>query len=122
MVRNYPTRVQEYEELHSQSCVADMSGQPRGGGTSRTTENIALRQMAPAKQQEYDAVQKAVEITRLYPNGPERIELIRRMYWSGKKRSIHSVIASLYIAEATGKRWHSAIIRLVGNVLATKTE
>lgn len=114
MVRNYPARVQEYEQLHSQSCVADMSGQPHGGGASRTTENIALRQMPPAKQQEYDAVRKAVEITRRYENGEERIALIRRMYWSGKKRDINSVIVSLYIAEATGRRWHSAFIRLVG--------
>ena len=59
-------------------------------------------------------MRKAVEITRMYPNGPERLELIRRMYWSGKKRNINDVIVSLYIAEATGRRWHSAFIRLVG--------
>lgn len=114
MVRNYPARKQEYEELHNQSLVADMSGMPRGIGASRATEDIALRQMAPAKQQEYDAVTRAVEITKLLPSGDKRIELIERMYWKGRKLNIDSVIMSVGVADITGKRWHGAFIRLVG--------
>ncbi len=114
MVRNYPARQQEYEELHSQALVADLSGMPRGGSSSRCTENIALRQMAPAKQQEYEAVTRAVSITELYPDGDRRVELIRQMYWKGRKQNIESVVYNLHIATATGRRWHSAFIRLVG--------
>ena len=114
MIRNYPARKQEYEDLHSQTVVADLSGMPRGCGGGRTTETIALRQMAPAKQMEYDAVTKAIEITKLMPNGDLRVELIRRMYWKGKKRNIDSVVYELHIAIATGKRWHGAFVRLVG--------
>lgn len=114
MVRNYPARKAEYEELHSQSLTADASGMPKSNGASRTTEDIVLRQMAPMKQQEYDAVTRAVNITRLLPSGDKRIELIARMYWKGRKLRIDSVIYGLGVAEATGKRWHSAFIRLVG--------
>lgn len=114
MVRNYPSRKAEYERLHSQSLSADMSGMPRGGDKARTTENIALLQMAPMKQAEYDAVTRAIEITKLLPNGEERVQLIQRMYWSGRKLNINDVVFDLYIAEATGKRWHSSFIRLVG--------
>lgn len=114
MVRNYPARKAEYEELHTQSLVSDMSGMPRGNGTARTTENIVLRQMAPMKQQEYDAVTRAIEITKLLPRGADRVKLIEQMYWKGRKLRIDSVIYGLGVAEATGKRWHSAFIRLVG--------
>ncbi len=114
MVRNYPARKKEYEELHSQSLVADLSGMPKGGGVGRAVEDIALRQMAPAKQQEYDAVKRAIAITELYPDGKRRVELIRQMYWKGRKQNIDSVTIDIHVASATGKRWHSSFIRLVG--------
>lgn len=116
-VRNYPARKKEYEELHSQSMVAEISGMPSGHDVSRTTENIAMRTMAPMKQKEYDAVCQAIEVTRLMPCGEDRINLIARMYWQGKKRGINSVIYDLGVAEATGKRWHGVFIRLVGEFL-----
>ena len=114
MVRNYPARKAEYEELHAQSLVADMSGLPKGGNVSRTTEAIALRQMPPMKQREYDAFTRAIAITRLMPLGEKRMELIERMYWKGHKRNIADVIYQIGIAEPTGKRWHARFIRLVG--------
>ena len=99
MVRNYPTRKQEHEafckHLHE-------------------TASPRMRQMAPAKQREYDAVTRAIEVTRLLPDGDKRVELIRRMYWSGRKLTINAVIMSVGVAECTGKRWHGAFIRLVG--------
>lgn len=87
---------------------------PHSGNVSRTTENIALQQLPPAIQNEYDAVTRAVDITMLLPDGEKRVELIRRMYWKGKKLDITDVISKIGVAEATGKRWHGAFIRLVG--------
>lgn len=120
MVRNYPARKEEYEALHSQSLVADMTGMPGSGVASRTTENIALREMPKMKQQEYEAVTRAIEITRLMPNGDLRLELIRRMYWSGRKLRIEDVINSVGVADITGKRWHGAFIQLVAECVGYK--
>lgn len=122
MVANYPRRKAEYEELHAQSLVAEMSGMPSGNGISRTTENIALRQMAPLKQQEYDAVKKAIEITKQMPNGDKRMELITEMYWKGKRKYIKNVIYRIGVGEATGKRWHARFIQLVGRFVGYTTE
>ena len=116
-VRNYPARKEEYEELHTQSVCSDVTGLPKGGGVSRTVENIAIREMAPMKQQEYDAVTRAIEVTKLLPNGDKRMELIARMYWSGKKLAIKDVIPKVHVAQATGDRWHGAFIRLVGEFM-----
>ena len=120
MVRNYPARKEEYEALHTQSLVADTTGMPRGGGSSRTTENIALREMPRMKQQEYEAVTRAIEITRMMPNGELRLELIRRIYWQGKKLRIEDVINSIGVADVTGKRWHGAFIQLVAECVGYK--
>ena len=113
-VRNYPNRKKEYEQLHSQSVTAGGGGAMGSEGVNRRTENIALRQLPPAKQNEYDAVTKALEITKMKPDGDKRIDLIRRMYWEGKKLRVTDVIMHVGIAEATGWRWHSEFIELVG--------
>lgn len=114
MVRNYPIWKEKHDELHAQSCVADMGGMPSGSEVSRKTENIALRQLPRAIQNEYDAVSLAIEITLLMPDGEKRVDLIRRMYWLGKKLNVTDVVPQIPVAEATGWRWHSTFIHLVG--------
>jgi hypothetical protein len=116
-VRNYPSRKAEYEELHRQQVTQAIGSSPGTGGINRTTENIALKQMPPMKQQEYDAVARAIQITRLLPDGDSRLALIERMYWQGKKLNIYQVIYQVGISEATGKRWHNRFIRTVGECL-----
>ena len=116
MVRNYPARKAGHEAALEQSIAADISGMPKGGGgISRPVESIALRPIPPAIQQEYEAVTRAVEITKLMPYGDKRMELIELIYWKGKKLKICDAIDKIGIAEATGKRWHGDFIRLVGN-------
>lgn len=116
-VRNFPARQAEYEEMHRQSLNQKLTGMPGGNGVGRTTESIALRQMAPMKQAEYDAVSKAVGITKRLPYGDKRIELIERMYWQGRKMNISQVVYQVGVADATGKRWHNRFIRTVGECL-----
>ena len=116
-VRTYPARKREYEDLHSQSVSAENSGLPKGNAVNRTVENITLREMAPMKQKEYEAVTQAIKVTKLLPNGDKRIELIARKYWQGKELAIKAVIPHIHVAQATGDRWHSAFIRLVGEFM-----
>ena len=117
IVRNYPERKREYTELHEQSMSAEITGMPRGSGTTRTTEMFAIREMAPMKQKEFEAVRAAVEVTKRLPNGEIRIELIRRVYWQNGKSTLKAVYPQLHIAQATAERWHGAFIRLVGEFL-----
>lgn len=117
VVRNYPNRKKEFEELHTQSVCSDMSGMPKSSDVSRTIENIALREMAPMKQLEYDAVTRAIAVTKLLPDGDKRVDMIEKMYWKGKKLNIDDVTYSVGIAEATGKRWHGTFIRQVGEFM-----
>ena len=73
--------------------------------------------MARMKQVEYDAVTMAIQLTELLPDGKNRLSLIDRMYWQGRKLTIDQVVYQVGIAEATGRRWHADFIRLVGKTL-----
>ena len=117
VVRNYPARKAEYEELHRACLTAPVSGMPGSSDVARSTENIALRKMPPQKQREYEAVSRAIDVTKRLPDGAKRLELIQRMYWNGRRLYIGQVIYQIGISEATGKRWHARFIRIVGEYL-----
>lgn len=119
-VRNYPARKREYEELTSPKVTASISGMPGGGSVSRTVENLALREMAPMKQKEYEAVTKAIEVTKRLPNGDLKVKLISLMYWQGKKVPIKYVIPRIHICPQTGRRWHMDFLDLVGGYMGYK--
>ena len=81
VIRAYPGLKKEYEALHEQSVTANTSGMPGCGEVSRGTENIAIRELPYTKQREYEAVRRAVEYTKHFKNGEERLKIIDLMYW-----------------------------------------
>lgn len=114
MIRAYPTRKKEYDALHAQTVTADLSGMPRGGGASRTTETIALRQLPPTRQREYDAVRKAINITRRKPDGAARLKVIELVYWK-KSHNIAGAALKIPCHEQTAKDYHRDFIYLVAD-------
>lgn len=113
MVRAYPGLQEEWRNIHEQSITSACSGMPHNGGASRTVETIAARQMPKGRQKEFDAVSRAIELTKLMDNGAERMELIRLVHWK-KSHTIAGAARSLHCSEETAKRWHGSFIRLVG--------
>lgn len=112
VVRAYPELKKEYDELHIQSITAGMSGMPSGGGVSRGTEDIAVRELPYTKQREYESVRRAIETTKLMNNGAQRLRIIELVHW---KRS-HTVEGAAMLAGYSpdrGKQMHGDFIRLV---------
>lgn len=112
-VREYPKHKAELQRLHSQKITADLNGMPGGGGVSRTTENIALKELPPAKQADYEAVHLAIEQTQRERCGDETMKLIRLKYWQGRHFTLAAIAMRLNISEATARRWHGEFIRKV---------
>lgn len=113
-VRNYPARQRKYAELHRQSVTQQLTGMPGSCGVSRNAENIALKQLPPRQQQEYDAVTAAIASTVKMVYGKERKELIALMYWQGRKMTISQVAYRVNAGDALAKQWHREFIWLVG--------
>lgn len=114
MIRDYPDLKKAWNDLHSQSMTADLSGMPRGGGAGRTVEAIALRQLPPDDQKVYDAVTKAIEITKLHPGGEICLDMIDYVYWKEKEHTIEDAVLHVPMEYDTAKDWHGAFVRLVG--------
>lgn len=113
MIRDYPKLREAWEELHGSSITANMSPVPRGGNARRTVEDNALRQLDPDDQRAFDAVSRAIELTRLLPDGEQRLRMIRLCYWSPKPMPLRSACLYLFVSERTAKRWHGAFVRTV---------
>lgn len=121
MIRDYPARAQELKDLRQQNVSADLSGMPRGGGASRTTEGIALRQLPPQEQREFEAVHNALRCTEAMANGKWRKSVVKLTFWKGYNiRGAASMIDGL--SEYTVGRYRRQFILLVGKCYGFLTE
>lgn len=121
MIRDYPARKAEYNDLHDQKITADLSGMPGGGSASRTVENIAVRLLPQQEQREFDAVRKAVEHTKVLPDGSLRIKVIR-LSLMGNAYSIPGAALMANISERTARRYRWQFVMLVGHTYGFLTK
>lgn len=119
----YPDLKKEYEELHRQSITAAMGGMPSGTGVSRGTEEIAVRELPPTEQKEYDAVRRAIELTRKMPQWKRRLEIIDQVFWK-KRKNLQDAGEAVGYAYKAARDIQSTFLKLVGQeygyVLADK--
>ena len=59
------------------------------------------------------AVTEAIERTAEKPDGMERLELIRRVYWRRNRVTLNRAAMDVYISYSTAKRWHYDFCLLV---------
>lgn len=120
MIRDYPARDRAFRELHRQSLSVNLSGMPGGGAASRTTEGIALRQLPPQEQREYDAVRKALARIRREKSYKERLEVIKLTLW--RDFTIAGAAMQVHVAENTARRYRWQFVLLVGCMYGFLTE
>ena len=121
MIRDYPAREAQYRDLHRQKVTAEPSGMPGGGNlASRTTEGIALRQLPPQEQREYDAVSKALNRVKRMKDASLRLEVIRLTMWRGN--NITWAAMQTHTSESTARRYRWQFILLVGWMYGFLTE
>ena len=112
MIRRWPKLKEKYSDLHSQSVVASLSGMPSGTSVSRSTENVALRELPTTEQREFEAVRKAIETTERYDNGLDRLRIINLVLWK-QTHTIEGAADMVHCSCRTARRWHSEFIRTV---------
>lgn len=112
VIRAYPGLKQEYEELHKQSVTANMSGMPGGGGVSRGTEEIAIRELSKPKQMEYDAVRKAIEATERMRTGQDRMKLMSLVFWK-QSHTLQGAAMAVNVSYDTAIDYHGDFIMMV---------
>lgn len=112
MIRDYPSRKMEFDALHEQKITANTSGIPGGGGSYRTVEQIALRQLPQSEQEEFDAVDKALNRVRMMPDAVDRLKVIQLTLFQNYR--IFEAERKLNLSARTIRRYRYQFIALVG--------
>ena len=120
IIRDYPGRKLELQQLREQKITASMTGMPRGGGNGRGVENIATRTLQPQEQKEFEAVQRAVNKTKAMPDGKIRLGVVRLTMW--RNFNIAGAAMQLNISERTARRYRWQFALLTGCAYGFLTE
>lgn len=120
MIRDYPHRKKELRELRDQKITANLNGMPGSHTASRTTEGIALKQLQPQEQREFDAVDQAIKRVKGMPEPKLRMEVVKITLW--KSCGIHTAAMELNISDRTARRYRWQFILLVGHTYGFLTE
>jgi hypothetical protein len=112
VIRAYPALKREYEQLHEQSITASMSGMPGGNGVSRGTEIVAVKELPYTKQREYEAVRRAIEVTKRMANGEQRMRIIDLVHWK-RTHTVEGAAMKVGYSTDRGKQLHGDFVRLV---------
>ena len=112
MIRGYPALKARHDDLQSASVTANYNGMPGGGAASRTTEDAAVRELAPTAQREYEAVRLAIDQTARYDNSTQRLAVISMVFWQ-RTHTLEGAAMEENVSYTTARRWHSAFIHLV---------
>ena len=106
MIRRYPELCARQEELRRTKMSPNLTGMPGAHGqTSDPVADAALRELP-----ELEAVRQAIEETRTLPNGEERLEMVRLVFWK-KTHTLEGAAMKCHVSYVTARRWHGEFIK-----------
>ena len=114
-VADYPAKCAELAEM-SGIGVPKSDGLPHSHEAQRTTENIALGKFSGQREREYEAVRKAIEITRRRKDGTEVLKLIDLVFWK-RSHTLSGAALKCCVSYRTACEWHGFFIRLTAKQL-----
>lgn len=112
VVRSYPVLRDRLRELQRPSLSPGRDGLPGGSEPGRTTEQLALRMLPPVEQEDLDAVERAVTVTRGLPDGKERLRIVRLVHWR-MSHTISGAAMAVHVSVRTAYRWQNDFFLLV---------
>lgn len=118
IVRMYPAYLERYRALHDVSMTANYTGLPGDSTPSRSTEDVATRELTQTEQKSLDAVEAAIRATRRRKDGEERLRLIGLVYWPKQPDQglrLYEASQKVNISEVTAKRWHRDFVLTVAH-------
>lgn len=114
MIRRYPALKADHEQLHTTTMTMSYTEHIGDSEASRTTENIAIRELPTTEQREYEAVLRAIKATKRYKGGDERLAIIRLIYWD-KSHNIDGAAIVTHCSSSSAHRYHTEFLRLVAS-------
>lgn len=116
VIRAYPDLMRQYRELRAPKVTADYTPAVSGSSYADPTYCAAVKCLPRTEQKELEAVNSAVCVTRKYPNGKQRLEMIRLVYWE-QSYTVVGAGERVGYQEAQAKRLHREFVLLVASYL-----
>lgn len=116
IVRMYPVYLDRYRVLHNVRMTTNYTGLPGDSTPSRSTEDVATRELTQTEQRSLDAVEAAIRATLRRDDGEERLRFIGLVYWPKQLDQglrMYEACAKVNISERTAWRWHRDFILTV---------
>lgn len=111
MIRRYPELCARQEELRRTKMSSNLTGMPGAHGqTGDPVADAALRELPEINRRELEAVRQAIEETRALPNGEERLEMVKLVFWK-KTRTLEGAAMTCHVSYITARRWHGEFIK-----------
>ena len=113
ITRMYPVYLDRYRALHGVSMTANYTGLPGDSTPSRSTEDVATRELTQTEQRSLDAVEAAIRATLRRKDGREKLELIRLVYWPKRydqADTIEEAAVKIPVSRRTAMTWHRDFI------------
>ena len=111
MIRRYPELCARQEELRRTKMSPNLTGMPGAHGqTSDPVADAALRELPEINRRELEAVRQAIEETRALPNGEERLEMVKLVFWK-KTHTLEGAAMTCHVSYITARRWHGEFIK-----------
>ena len=114
MIRRYPSLKEEFEDLHTFAVTPSYGGTAGGGGASRATEDVAVRELPSNKQREYEAVRRAIAATERMAASRDRLRVIELVFWK-RSHTLNGVALLIPCHYNTAQKYHAEFIMLVAS-------
>lgn len=115
-IRQYPELKNRKMDKQQANMVANYSAMPRSGAPARTTENLAVRQLAPREEEILHAVEKAMQDFSRQRDGKEVLQIVRWVDFEARY-TVSGAAMALYMHRKTAERKRSRFIDAVAKNL-----
>ena len=112
-LRAYPKAKKKQNESGEMQITPVYGGSAVQHSATRTTENVALRvKLTPHEENVISAVEFAMRMQSAYPNGQERMKMIRLVYFQ-RSHTLEGAAMEVHYSDRAVKRWNAEILTAV---------
>ena len=111
MIRAYPVRVAQYEDIISMSVTPSLSGMPHASTPGDPVGEIIGRAEKQAQYKEYWSVKRAIDICKGV--SPAFCDFVRLYYWTTPRLHLEEIAAQLNYSPDTIRKWNKRLIYTV---------
>ena len=108
MIRNYPLRAAQYEDILSMHTTPVLSGMPHGSTPGDPVGELIAKADGKATYQEYWAVKRALDVCASI--GPDFCAFVRLYYWTTPRLQLEQIAARLHYSTETIRKWNRRLI------------